>query len=74
MARDTGGRTFGYLAYVNGRPAGWVNASSELHDLRHEAGSRKLEAGRPLHAVSGWLGHTKLGTTAKCLNVKLVRT
>jgi GNAT superfamily N-acetyltransferase len=25
--RLQGGRTFGYLAYVNGRPAGWVNAS-----------------------------------------------
>src|SRR5947199_4954945 len=30
-----------------------------FHDLRHEAGSRKLEAGWPLHAVSAWLGHTK---------------
>jgi GNAT superfamily N-acetyltransferase len=26
-ARLQGGTTFGYLAYVNGRPAGWVNAS-----------------------------------------------
>jgi integrase len=40
-----------------------------FHDLRHEAGSRKLEAGWPLHAVSAWLGHTKLETTAKYLNV-----
>jgi len=40
-----------------------------FHDLRHEAGSQKLEGGRPLHAVSVWLGHTKLETTAKYLNV-----
>jgi integrase len=40
-----------------------------FHDLRHEAGSRKLEAGWPLHAVSVWLGHTMLETTAKYLNV-----
>jgi Phage integrase family len=40
-----------------------------IHDLRHEAGSRKLEAGWPLHAVSRWLGHTNLETTAKYLNV-----
>jgi integrase-like protein len=39
-----------------------------FHDLRHEAGSRKLD-GWPLHAVSAWLGHTKLETTAKYLNV-----
>jgi integrase len=41
-----------------------------FHDLRHEAGSRKLEAGWPLHAVSVWLGHTKISTTEKYLNVK----
>ena len=40
-----------------------------FHDLRHEAGSRKLEAGWPLHAVSAWLGHTKLETTAEYLNL-----
>ena len=39
-----------------------------FHDLRHEAGSRKLEAGWPLHAVSRWLGHTKLSTTDTYLN------
>jgi integrase len=39
-----------------------------FHDLRHEAGSRKLEAGWPLHAVSRWLGHTKLTTTDTYLN------
>lgn len=38
-------------------------ANLHFHDLRHEAGSRKLEAGWPLHAVSRWLGHTKLSTT-----------
>jgi integrase len=39
-----------------------------FHDLRHEAGSRKLEAGWPLHAVSRWLGHSKLTTTDTYLN------
>jgi integrase len=39
-----------------------------FHDLRHEAGSRKLEASWPLHAVSRWLGHTKLTTTDTYLN------
>jgi integrase len=39
-----------------------------FHDLRHEAGSRKLESGWPLHAVSRWLGHTKLTTTDTYLN------
>lgn len=39
-----------------------------FHDLRHEAGSRKLEAGYPMHAVSLWLGHTTLTTTARYLN------
>lgn len=39
-----------------------------FHDLRHEAGSRKLGSGWPLHAVSRWLGHTKLTTTDTYLN------
>lgn len=41
-----------------------------FHDLRHEAGSRKLEAGWPLHAVSGFLGHANVTTTARYLKVK----
>ena len=36
-----------------------------FHDLRHEAGSRKLEAGWPLHAVSEWLGHNNITTTSR---------
>jgi integrase len=43
-------------------------AHLRFHDLRHEAGSRKLEAGYPMHAVSLWLGHTDLTTTARYLN------
>jgi len=42
----------------------------KFHDLRHEAGSRKLEAGWPLHAVSAFLGHGDVTTTARYLNVK----
>jgi integrase len=43
---------------------------NDLHfsRLRHEARSRKLVAGWPLHAVSRWLGHTKLTTTDSYLN------
>ena len=39
-----------------------------FHDLRHEAGSRKLEAGWPLHAVQHWLGHRSVATTGRYLN------
>jgi integrase len=47
-------------------------AEIDLHfqDLRHEAGSRKLEAGWPLHAVSAFLGHASVTTTARYLNIK----
>jgi integrase len=41
---------------------------SALPQSPPEAGSRKLEAGWPLHAVSRWLGHTKLTTTDTYLN------
>jgi integrase len=44
-----------------------------FHDLRHEAGSRKLEAGYPMHAVSLWLGHTDLTTTARYLNADIAQ-
>ena len=40
-----------------------------FHDLRHEAGSRKADAGWPFHAVSAWLGHTSLKTTERYLNL-----
>jgi integrase len=53
--------------------AGGARSSAEgapenFHDLRHGAGSRKLESGWPLHAVSRWLGHSKLTTTDTYLN------
>lgn len=34
-----------------------------LHDLRHEAGSRWLEAGMPLHHVKELLGHANISQT-----------
>ena len=46
-------------------------AHLRFHGLRHEAGSRKLEAGYPMHAVSLWLGHTDLTTTARYLNADI---
>lgn len=44
-----------------------------FHDLRHEAGSRKLESGWQLHDVSFWLGHTKVTTTSTYLNATTQR-
>jgi integrase len=40
-----------------------------FHDLRHEAGSRLLEAGWPVHHVSEMLGHADLSTTSTYLNI-----
>ncbi|HEY2150296.1 MAG TPA: tyrosine-type recombinase/integrase, partial [Vicinamibacterales bacterium] len=39
-----------------------------FHDLRHEAGSRLLEAGWPLHHVRDMLGHGDISTTSRYLN------
>ena len=86
QARATG-EACATLDYVFGHPDGsrvrdiktaW-NASCRragitglrFHDLRHEAGSRKLEAGYPMHAVALWLGHTDLTTTARYLNADI---
>ena len=42
-----------------------------LHDLRHEAGSRLLEAGWPLHEVQQMLGHANIQQTSTYLNATL---
>ena len=39
-----------------------------FHDLRHEAGSRWLEAGMSLHHVKELLGHASISTTDTYLN------
>jgi integrase len=39
-----------------------------FHDLRHEAGSRLLEAGWPVHHVQHMLGHANLSQTSTDLN------
>lgn len=39
-----------------------------FHDLRHEAGSRLLEAGWPLHEIQAMLGHADLTQTSTYLN------
>jgi len=50
---------------------GWSGPRlAQLDCASHVAGSRKLEAGWPLHAVSVWLGHANVTTTARYLNVK----
>jgi integrase/recombinase XerD len=40
-----------------------------FHDLRHEAGSRLLERGWPLHHVQEMLGHSDVKTTSVYLNL-----
>jgi integrase len=42
-----------------------------LHDLRHEAGSRPLEAGWPLHQVQHMLGHANIQQTSTYLDATL---
>jgi integrase len=42
-----------------------------FHDLRHEAGSRLIEAGWPLHEVQQMLGHASLEQTSTYLNATL---
>ncbi|MBE3064034.1 MAG: tyrosine-type recombinase/integrase [Spirochaetes bacterium] len=42
-----------------------------FHDLRHEAGSRLLEAGWPLHYVQHMLGHANIAQTGTYLNATL---
>jgi integrase len=43
-----------------------------FHDLRHEAASRLLEGGWPLHHVQEMLGHSNLEQTSTYLNVERV--
>ena len=40
-----------------------------FHDLRHEAGSRLIEAGWPAHHVQEMLGHANLSQTSTYLNI-----
>ena len=44
-------------------------ADLHFHDLRHEAGSRFLEGGWPLHEVAHMLGHANVKQTSVYLNV-----
>jgi len=87
--RGPAGQTYGPDDYVWGTDAGtriqdikhgFTNTCRRagirglrFHDLRHEAASRKVEAGYPMHAVSLWLGHTNLTTTARYLNADVAQ-
>jgi integrase len=44
-----------------------------FHDLRHETGSRWLEAGWPLHKVRDMLGHATIDQTDTYLNAGRLR-
>ncbi len=46
----------------------WAGIDLHFHDLRHEAGSRWLEAGWPLHEIQAMLGHANLAQTSTYLN------
>ena len=48
--------------------AAYRSVDLHFHDLRHEAGSRWLEAGVPLHHVQELLGHANISTTDTYLN------
>lgn len=45
-----------------------------FHDLRHEAGSRWLEAGMPLHHIKEILGHKNISQTDTYLNATRLET
>jgi integrase len=45
-----------------------LRADLHFHDLRHEAGSRWLEAGMPLRNVKEMLGHANISQTDTYLN------
>ena len=51
-----------------GSRSGYREIDLRFHDLRHEAGSRWLEAGMPLHHVKELLGHANIATTDIYLN------
>jgi len=84
---DPAGQQFGPEAYVFGDEVGhqirspqtaWRNALDRagisdlrFHDLRHEAGSRLVETGWPVHHVQEMLGHADLKQTSTYLNITL---
>ncbi len=84
MARtDPAGDTYGPEAFVFGEcglrakniKRTWNHACTvagitdlHFHDLRHEAGSRLLEAGWQLHEVRDMLGHSNVSQTSTYLN------
>jgi len=49
--------------------AAYRKVDLHFHDLRHEAGSRLLEAGWPVHHVQHMLGHASLQQTSTYLNL-----
>ena len=49
--------------------AGLRRIGLHFHDLRHEAGSRFIEAGWPATHVQGMLGHANLAQTSVYLNI-----
>ncbi len=55
---------------ARGRPS--TRSNLTFHDLRHEAGSRLLESGWPIHNVAHMLGHANISQTSTYLNATRV--
>jgi integrase len=72
-------RAHGYPVVRNRRTHGleadsrkrFAEVDLHFHDLRHEAGSRMVEAGWPLHHVQRMLGHANISQTSTYLNAEV---
>ncbi len=69
--RKRAGKDFGAGTLSPASRAKYRAIDLHFHDLRHEAGSRLLEAGWPLHEVQQMLGHSSLQQTSTYLNATL---
>ena len=60
--------TWGGSSLTPASQAAYRSIDLRFHDLKHEAGSRWLEAGMPLHHVKELIGHANISTTDTYLN------
>jgi len=67
MAMNRNGRKNGKLSPESRAALRMIDLP--FHDLRHEAGSRWLEAAWPIHHVKEMLGHANISQTDTYLNV-----
>jgi hypothetical protein len=69
--KKTGPNDKGSTRLSPGSEAAYRAINLHFHDLRHEGGSRLLEAGWPVHYVQHMLGHASLQQTSTYLNATL---